>query len=109
MLHVYLPLAPTHSLHTEENGNIITEQLPGVSINADNLGELIDFIQTNYECKIVKNPNLDKYFIYYSERAPKGVVVDIHIKRNGKTICPKQNLNFVLQENDEVRFGVPAC
>ena len=58
---------------------------------------------------IVKNPELEKFFIYYGEKTPKGVTVDIHINRNGESICPKQNLNFVLEKNDQIHFGIPAC
>ena len=109
MLNVYLPLAPTIKLDTDESGKIITEPMPGVSIEAATLGELIDVVMENYDCKITKNPDLDKYFIYYDEKAPDGVLVDIHINRRGETICPKQNLDFVLEKNDEIRFGAPAC
>lgn len=109
MLNVYLPLAPTIKLEVSENGEVLTEPVGGVSIEAATLGELLDVIMNNYDCRIIKNPDLDKYFIYYAQKAPDGVTIDIHIKRNGEEICPRQNLDFVLEENDEIRFGVPAC
>jgi len=96
-------------LDTDESGKITTEPVPGVLIEAESLGELIDVLTEKYDCRIIKNPDLDKYFIYYGEKAPDGVLVDIHINRRGDTICPKQNLNFVLEKNDEIHFGVPAC
>ena len=109
MLNVYLPLAPTIKLGTNESGEITTEPMPGASIEATTLGQMIDVVMQNYDCKIIKNPDLDKYFIYYGEKAPDGVLVDIHINRRGETICPKQNLDFILEKNDEIHFGVPAC
>ena len=96
-------------LRTDETGKITTEPVPGVSIEAKSLGELIDVLTGKYDCRIIKSPDLDKYFIYYGEKATEGVLVDIHIKRRGKTICAKQNLNFVLEKDDEISFGLPAC
>jgi len=109
MQSLYLPLAPTIKLDTDESGRMVSEKLPGLPIQASTLGGLIEIVMHEHDCRIVKNPESDKYFIYYGEKTPEGITVDIHIKRNGISICPKQNLNFTLEENDQIHFGLPAC
>ena len=38
MLNVYLPLAPTIKLDTDESGKMISEPVPGIAIEARTLG-----------------------------------------------------------------------
>lgn len=49
-----------------------------------------------------------KYFYFTSERFQK-ILVDIHVKRGGLTICPKQDLKFALLSDDEISIGALVC
>ena len=51
-----------------------------------------------------------KYFLVAKRVRPEDErLVDIHIDRSGKVICPKQNLAFPLEDGDVLRFGELAC
>lgn len=49
---------------------------------------------------------------YFEIQRPDGVVewvVDVHVIRESEEICPKQDLAFRLQPNDQVEMGTLAC
>ena len=49
-----------------------------------------------------------KYFWYERENG-SSLLVDIHIERDRETLCPKQDLSFLLQPDDQVCIGPLAC
>jgi hypothetical protein len=49
-----------------------------------------------------------KYF-WYEKADGSSMLVDIHIERDHRQICPKQNLSFSLLAGDEVHIGPLVC
>lgn len=37
------------------------------------------------------------------------MLVDIHVKRDGTEICPKQDVTFQILESDVVYIYIPTC
>ena len=48
-----------------------------------------------------------KYFFY--TKADSTQLVDIHIQRGDEEICPKQDLSFILLEDDVLHIGSLVC
>ena len=60
--------------------------------------------------KNTNNPENDyKYFDYLDNLTNNIHLVDLHVIRGEESICVKQNLNFILQENDMVEMGTLIC
>ena len=50
-----------------------------------------------------------KYFVIHGNDIDDRTLVDIHIIRNGTTICPKQCLDYPLEPDDILEFGPLIC
>ncbi|CAM2143919.1 protein of unknown function [Pararobbsia alpina] len=51
----------------------------------------------------------DKYFRYIDEAGDEDILVDIHVFRGDEELCPKQNLDFALEDADIVELGPLLC
>ena len=51
----------------------------------------------------------DKYFRYVDEMSGENKLVDIHVIRGNSELCPKQNLDFILENTDIVEIGPLLC
>jgi hypothetical protein len=51
----------------------------------------------------------EKYFQHIDNEGVYSVLIDLHVIRDGKEICPKQNLDFALLPTDLVELGALAC
>ncbi len=49
-----------------------------------------------------------RYFFYITPDSGRKLV-DIHVERSGTEICPKQDLEFLLQDGDIVSIGALIC
>ena len=95
------------------------EQTPFCA-DAETLGEALGQYARRFEVsfepydgrwpKLPFDPKDPKWFFYRSKR-PKWeeVLVDIHIKHGSDEICPRQNLSYLLQQDDEVHIGPIVC
>jgi|GEM_PF-1175687 hypothetical protein len=50
-----------------------------------------------------------KYFWFDAKSRWGETLADVHVKRNGVEICPKQDLSFALIDGDMVSIGMLAC
>ncbi len=50
-----------------------------------------------------------KYFAYLDLETRQIQLVDIHVFREGREICPKHDLQFPLEPDDVVEFGELIC
>lgn len=50
-----------------------------------------------------------KYFNVTSSRSRESGLVDIHVFRGSEEICPRQDLEFPLNEGDVIEMGSLAC
>src|SRR5262245_47143263 len=95
------------------------EAIP-LEVEAATLGEAIAAYEAAFAVSITPydgrfadlpwDPADPKWFIYASRR-PKWeeVVVDIHVERNGESLCPRQNLHFALEASDVIHIGMLVC
>lgn len=50
-----------------------------------------------------------KYFVHTDRETGLAQLVDIHVLRDGKEVCAKQNMDFALLPQDIVELGELAC
>lgn len=50
-----------------------------------------------------------KYFVMRWRNSDQTSLVDIHITRDGFTLCPKQDLNYKLETADVLEIGSLVC
>jgi hypothetical protein len=86
------------------------------SANVKTLGDAIKAYEEHFDVTIVPSTSYPdptngemKYFDFMDNKTGTSMLVDIHVIRGGDEICPKQNINFVLSENDMVELGQLAC
>lgn len=88
-----------------------------VEIAGKTLGELLKNYCRQYDVEITPAKGIidettkePKYWQYFGNHEFYGVdgeiIIDIHITRDGKMICPKQDLDFPLLETDLI--SIPA-
>ncbi|UOD27600.1 hypothetical protein INH39_19015 [Massilia violaceinigra] len=83
---------------------------PGIVLAGATLGELLQELETTRNIRVVAQPDSPKYFRYHNPASdPQFYPVDVHILREGMTICPRQDLSFALLPGDKVEAGVLAC
>ena len=86
-------------------------------MNGKTLGEVIQNYERQFGVEIRpaegivdKESDQPKYWVHKGlprRFCESGIeIIDIHIERDGKIICPKQNLDFVILENDIIH--IPA-
>ncbi|NVM86432.1 hypothetical protein FHT32_006667 [Variovorax sp. SG517] len=86
-------------------------------IAVNTLGEALAAYELRFNAKIVPfagNPDdlhlaEPKYFTFQGSGQDTSILVDIHIHRDGKEICPRQDLNFRLLAGDLVELGPLIC
>ncbi len=84
-------------------------ELPGLMLRGATLGELLQELEHHTGAWVVPDAS-PKYFRYFASRQSTDYeLVDIHIERNGESICAKQDLNFALLPSDKVVPGPLAC
>lgn len=84
---------------------------------AQTLAEALSIYESVFNARITPmqepllglNENIGKYFDYLDLDNNSKMAVDVHVIRQGETICPKQNLDFVLQKEDIVDIGPLLC
>jgi hypothetical protein len=84
---------------------------PGVAIQGNKLGEVLANFGAISNVRVIPH-DPPKYFRYSepSDSAEdKYWLVDIHVSRDGKEICPKQDLTFPLQPGDVVEILQLIC
>lgn len=85
------------------------KELPGVMIDALTVGELFEKYETITGARVMPHEP-PKYFLYYPEHgSEKCMLVDVHVVREGESICVKQDLSFSLLPDDKVVLGPLAC
>lgn len=97
------------------------KELNGLVISAENLGDVLkQYSQAinasirPYDRSSEKLPfapsEEPKYFLLESaNKEIRSSIIDIHIERDGKEICVKQNVKFELVDEDIVLICVPGC
>jgi hypothetical protein len=83
---------------------------PSIPIQAKTLGEAVIAAEEYFGIRIAPHDPPKWFRLYFPDR-PEGnfALADIHIIREGKDICPKQDLSFPLLESDTVYIGALAC
>lgn len=91
-----------------------------LDVDAATLGEALAAYERAFDVSLTPydgrypNVRLDpadpKYFIYKSKR-PKWeeTLVDIHVERDGVSICARQDLAFPLHADDVIHIGILVC
>jgi hypothetical protein len=106
-----MPFLRACILHPRERepGSLVSTK-PGLPIVARTLGEAITVAAEYFKVRIVPH-DPPKWFRVYGTRqdVTEYTLVDIHIKRDGQEICPKQDLEYLLMESDIVSIGALAC
>jgi hypothetical protein len=84
----------------------------------NNLGDALRAYAEKFRCKITiyegdagANPWPDggpRYF-HCTDESGQSQLVDIHVNRGSAEICPKQDLDFSLQDGDIIEIGVLVC
>jgi hypothetical protein len=84
-------------------------ELPGLLLPGSTLGELLEELERNTGAWVIPDAP-PKYFRYFASRqATEYELVDIHVEREGQSICAKQDLSFALLPSDKVVPGLLAC
>ncbi|GFZ88361.1 hypothetical protein [Dyella caseinilytica] len=95
-------------LHIDLETKKVTK-LPGVMIDASNVGELFEAYEKATGSYLVPHEP-PKYFRYYKSRESSDwILVDVHIHRSDLDICIKQELDFPLMPDDKIVIGALAC
>ncbi len=82
---------------------------PGLDLIGSTLGELLIDLENKTGIYVIPDDAL-KYFKYFQNRqSSEFMLVDIHVRRNGEEICPKQDLMFPLFLDDTVEAGMLIC
>jgi len=82
---------------------------PGLDLIGNTLGEILIDLENKTGIYIVPH-DTPKYFKYFQNRQSSDfMLVDIHIRRQGEEICPKQDLMFPLLSDDVVEAGMLIC
>ncbi|WP_339092992.1 hypothetical protein [Variovorax paradoxus] len=82
---------------------------PGLMLSCTNIAEMLEQVEMETGAYVVPH-DPPKYFRYHLSRSdPNFVLVDIHVTRDGKEICVKQDISFPLLPSDKVMFGHLAC
>lgn len=98
------------------------ERIPGVPVctNSETLRDAITAYEsefsltvTRYDGSLAEVPFFEgqppKYFWVLRKDGSGKRLVDIHVFREGREICPKQNLDFVLESGDILVLGELVC
>ena len=91
-----------------------------LEVEAATLGEALAAYERAFDVKFTPydgrypNVRLDpadpKYFIYASKRPKREeTLVDIHVERDGASICTRQDLAFPLRADDVIQIGMLVC
>lgn len=91
-----------------------------VTTKAETLGEAIKAYELAFSVKVTpydgSYPTVPfsveeepKYFVIRAPNNDQATLVDIHILRNGATLCPKQKLDYRLEFDDVLDFGPLIC
>jgi hypothetical protein len=107
-----MPFLSTCILHPlEREPGAVVRSRPGLPIVAQTLGEAVEAAEKHFSVWIVPHDPPKWFRVYglpgYNEE--QYLLVDIHVRRDGQDICPKQDLSFPLLESDTVSIGVLAC
>src|SRR5580765_8345873 len=85
-------------------------RITGVPIVATTLGEAIAVAETLIGCRITLHEPPKYFRIHTTPTEPgKYLLFDIHIERAGAEICPKQDLEFPIYEDDLVHIASLIC
>lgn len=97
-----------HPLEREQSA--LVRSRAGLPIVAQTLGDAVTVAANYFGVRIVPH-DPPKWFRIYGIPESRGEykLVDIHVLRDGKDICPKQDLSFPLLESDVVTIGVLVC
>jgi hypothetical protein len=79
-----------------------------VDIPGSTLGELIANLGIATTIRLIPH-HPPKYFRFIDSSHGIDALVDVHISRNGEHICPKQDLDFLLEPDDIVEAGALEC
>jgi hypothetical protein len=107
------PLGGEIAIKTEPMPGVVvwSVEQPGVKIAGKTLGEILSAYCSLENIEIIPHDQ-PKYFRYIGEdcKSEEGYcLVDIHITRNTEEICPKQNLEFPMQDGDIVEILALIC
>lgn len=111
-----LIFGPSNSRYTYTGSPVPHNDL-AYEIAVNTLGEALAAYELRFNATIVPfagnpdDPHLAelKYFTFQGRGQAASSLVDIHIHRDGKEICPKQDLNFRLLAGDLVEIGQLIC
>jgi hypothetical protein len=107
-----MPFLRTCILHPlERQPGALVRSRPGLPIVAQTLGEAVAVAAHHFGVRIVPH-DPPKWFRIYGLpefTAEEYRLVDIHVLREAKDICVKQDLLFPLLESDVVSIGAIAC
>jgi len=95
----------------ERQPGAVVRSRPGLPIVAQTLGEAVAAAEKYFSVRIVPH-DAPKWFRVYGQpgfNAEQYLLGDIHVRRGGQDICPKQDLSFSLQESDGVSIGTLVC
>jgi hypothetical protein len=118
---MYGAFEPKISFSTDESGRTTTIQEPPFETEARTLGDALRVFDETFDTRTEKYDGSDpetpfvdgvpKYFyhsVVFRGRRDK-LLVDIHIYRRDLKICPKQDLDFVLEDGDLINIGQLIC
>jgi hypothetical protein len=107
-----MPFLQTLIMHPlEHKPGALVRSRPGLPIAAQTVGEAIAAAAEYFGVRIVPH-DPPKWFRIYGMpgyAADKYALVDIHVERDAKDICIKQDLGFPLLEPDVVSIGALVC
>ena len=111
-----LIFGPSNSRYTYTGSPVPHNDL-AYEIAVNTLGEALAAYELRFNATVVPfagnpdDPHLaePKYFTFQGRGQDTSSLVDIHIHRDGKEICPKQDLNFRLLAGDLVELGQLIC
>lgn len=98
-------------------GNLCPHTDLALKVDALTLGDAIAQYETHFGVRISAHIDAedaeekfgDKYFRYVDEAGGENKLVDIHVFRGSAELCPKQNLEFALENADIVELGPLLC
>ena len=122
MIQLYGPFSPRITFNSPEAVDGVKKQAGFDVSQCKTIGQALDLYKQEHGVSLIAydgryenvpfDPNEPKYFTCSFERRAlgrEGMLVDLHVERNGEALCVKQRLDFDLLDGDIISLGPTVC
>jgi hypothetical protein len=118
-IRMYGPDWPRRVDRRAELGKYEPYDEPPFETSAVNLGEAISSYENQFSAKITLydgsypeipfKPGEEPRYFFFTGSSGRTWLTDIHIFRGAEELCPKQDLQYPLQDGDLLEIGILVC